>query len=371
MQIVNWLAARSWLEKVGGKHKIAQLLDRSVSAVNIDATAALVLDKYQSRRLITAGNEIVEIGHDETNTIAERLNKAEQKIFEISDAQRRGGFSPASDIVNELWADIQQGTNPAIATNFYDLNDLLGGLFPGSLYVVCAVPGGGKSAFANRLAYDVAKFHGLASAIVSLEMPKKQVLNRFLADEASIPVSKLKSRQISEQEWPRYTDAIAVVSDVNLHIDDSGNISATEIVARVRRLKSQYGKLGCVVIDYLQLMIGDGNESTRNLELAGISRRFKLMAVELDVPVIVLSQLNRNLEQRSNKRPTLSDIRDTGALGQDADVVLGLYRDEIHNSDTPDKGIVEICAIKHRDGELGTVKLLFDGAFMRFRNLAR
>jgi len=202
-------------------------------------------------------------------------------------------------------------------------------------------------------------------------MPRKQVLNRFLSAESEIPVKRLKAPQLQNHEWPQLTQAIATVSGVNLHIDDTPGISATEIVARCHRLKSQYGQLGCIVIDYLQLMVGEGGETTRNLELAAISRRFKLMATELDVPVIVLSQLNRNLEQRSNKRPTLSDLRDTSALGQDADVVIGLYRDEIHHSDSQASGEVEVIAIKHRDGELGTVKLLFDGPHVRFRNLAK
>jgi len=180
-----------------------------------------------------------------------------------------------------------------------------------------------------------------------------------------------KARQLQNHEWPQLAQAIATVSGVNLHVDDTPGISATEIVARCRRLKSQYGQLGCIVIDYLQLMVGEGGKTTRNLELAAISRRFKLMTTELDVPVIVLSQLNRNLEQRSNKRPTLSDLRDTSALGQDADVVIGLYRDEIHHSDSQTTGEVEVIAIKHRDGELGTVKLLFDGPHVRFRNLAK
>lgn len=372
IQCTNWLSNHGLLDKIGGKTKIAQLVDRTVSAVNIDLFADLVIQKYQSRRLITAGGQVAELGYDETIAIADRINNAEQVVFNIADTVSRGpGLESVSEIAAQALTDMEQGVNPALATRFYDLNDLIGGLYPGNMYVICAVPGGGKSAFANRLAYDAAKHHGLASAIFSLEMPKKQVLNRFLADESNIPVKRLKSRQIQEHELDAYAAAIATVSGINLHIDDTSGISATEIVARCRRLKAQYGELGCVVIDYLQLMIGEGSDSTRNLELAAISRRFKQMSIELDVPVIVLSQLNRQLESRSNKRPTLGDIRDTGALAQDADLVIGLYRDEIHNPDTNDVGIVELNIIKHRDGEMGVVQLLFDGAFMRFRNLAK
>ncbi len=368
----NWLHERDLLDKIGGRAKIAILVSTTVSAVNIDALAALVMDKYRSRRLISVGNRITEIGYDESQPIADRTNSAEQAVFEIGNSLRKGqGLEPASEIAVQVWTDLEQGTNPAIATNFYDLNELIGGLYRGCMYVVAAVPGGGKSAFADQLAYDVANLHGLTSAIFSLEMPKKQVLNRFLSAESELPVKRLKARQIQEWEWSQFVAAIANVSRVNLHIDDTPGISATEIVARCRRLKSQYGELGCVVVDYLQLMVGEGSEGTRNLELAAISRRFKLMATELDVPVILISQLNRLLEQRSNKRPMLSDLRDTGALGQDADVVIGLYRDEIYNPDTSDRGRVEVGVIKHRDGELGTIKLVFDGPHTRFRNLAR
>lgn len=369
---VNRLSSWGLLDKIGGKSKIASLLERTVTALNIDAMAALVMDKYQSRRLISVGNEIMESGYDEFKPISERINSAEQAVFEISDRYRRGvGLEPCSEIAMQVWALVEQGVNPAILTSFYDLNELLGGLYRGGMYVIAAVPGGGKSAIASQIAYDIANLHGLTCAIFSMEMPKNQVLNRFLCAECGIPLKRLKARQIQECEWSKFTEAIATVSGVPLHIDDTSGISATEIVARCRRLKSQYGELGCVVIDYLQLMVGEGNEATRNLELAAISRRFKLMAIELNVPVIVLSQLNRNLEIRSNKRPTLADIRDTGALGQDADVVIGLYRDVLHNPNTPDRDIVEVCVIKHRDGELGTVKLLFDGPHVRFRNLVR
>jgi len=368
IHLINWLVSQGLLDKIGGRSKIAQLIDRTVSSINVDHLARLVAEKYLSRSLITVGNEIMEMGYDDSKDIADRLNNAEQKLFAIADQRRKGaGLQLAGEIVAEVWQDLEAGVNPGIPTGFYDLDTLLGGLFPGSLYVIGAVSGCGKSALANQLAYQLSK-SGLPGAIFSLEMPRKQVLNRFLALEAGVSVKRLKSRQISDFEWPKIAEAVNVISGINLHIDDTPGISATEIVAQCRRLKSQFKQLGCVVIDYLQLMVGEGNEGTRNLELAAISRRFKMMAVELDVPVIVLSQFNRNLETRSSKRPVLSDLKDTGALGQDADVVLGLYRDIIYNPDTPDRNIAEVIVLKHRDGETGTVKLLFDGEHIKFFN---
>lgn len=371
IQVINWLVSHALLDKIGGRAKIAQLLDRTVTSVNVDHLAVLIAEKYLSRQLISAGNEVMEMGYNDSTDVRERLNNAEQKIFAIADQRKKGaGLEPLAEIAAEVWTDLESGVNPGVPTGFYDLDALLGGLFPGCLYVIGAVPGGGKSAFASQTAYNLSKA-GFPSAIFSLEMPKKQVLNRLLALEASVSVKRLKSRQIKDFEWAQIAEAVGVVSSVNLHIDDTPGINATEIVARCRRLKSQFGQLGCVVVDYLQLMVGEGNEGTRNLELAAISRRFKMMAVELEVPVLVLSQFNRNLDSRSNKRPILSDLKDTGALGQDADVVLGLYRDVIHNPDSPDRNIAEVIAMKHRDGELGTVKLLFDGEYTKFLNLTK
>lgn len=371
IQILSWLTSRGLLERVGGKSKIAQLLDRTVTSATVDYLAVLIAEKWLSRRLISAGNEIMEMGYDDSTDVRERLNNAEQKIFAIADQRKKGvGLEPIGELVAEVWADLEAGVNPGIPTGFYDLDAMLGGLFPGCLYVIGAVPGGGKSALATQIAYELSKSR-FPSAIFSLEMPRKQILNRLLALEASVSVKRLKSRQINDFEWSKIAEAVSIVSGVNLHIDDTPGINATEIVARCRRLKSQFGQLGCVVLDYLQLMVGEGNEGTRNLELAAISRRFKMMAIELEVPVVVLSQLNRNLETRSNKRPMLSDLKDTGALGQDADVVLGLYRDIIYNPDTPDRNTAEIIVMKHRDGESGIVKLLFDGEYTKFLNMAR
>lgn len=374
LTITAWLADHELLTHIGGKSKLASLVDRTVSAINIDALAVLVQEKYLSRRLISAGNAIVKLGYDQTYSIAERLDNAEQKIFAIrhqTPTENEPGM--LSDIVVEVFARIEQiattGQKPGITTGFYDLDSLLGGLYPGDLIVVGGRPSMGKSLLSHSLAYNIANLHNAPAMIFSLEMSKEQVTTRFLSNASGIETLRLREGDIKPEEWLVLSEAIERVTEVKVLIDDSACPSVQEIRSKARAVIAKYGQLKLIVVDYLQLM-ADGSDSRLVQKLGEITRQLKLLARECHVPILVVSQLNRGVEEKYNKRPSLSDLRDSGRIEEDADVVLGVYRDAYYNPDTPEQNLAEIICLKQRNGPTGTIKLLFDGALSRFRNLA-
>ena len=372
MSVTTWLYDHELLEKVGGQSKLAQLVDRTVSAVNIDRFAALVIDKYLRRQLIEAGNEIVQLGYETSLELETVLDQSEQKIFGLTQKRPQQGLVPISDTLIQAFKEIenrQQDTAlPGLPSSFYDLDAMTGGFQRSDLIIIAGRPSMGKTSFAVGMARNIAE--NLPVAIFSLEMSKEQLGLRLLASEAGIESNYLRTGRISQNQWGALSHALGTLSELPIYIDDTANQTVMQMRSQVRRLLAEKGgELGLVLIDYLQLMEGSGSEN-RVQELSRITRSLKGLARELNVPVIALSQLSRGVEARTNKRPMMSDLRESGAIEQDSDLIIMLYRDEYYNENTPDRGIAEIIITKHRNGPTGVVKLLFDPQFTRFRNLA-
>jgi replicative DNA helicase len=374
MSLTTWLHDHNLLEKVGGQSRLVQLIDRTISAVNIDQYAQLVMDKYLRRKLIQAGTEVAQLGYDTGSPLERILDQSEQKIFSITQDRPQQGLVGTADILTSTFSDIESRSLgmvlPGISCGFYDLDAMTQGFQRSDLIIVAGRPAMGKTSFCLGIARNIAYFHKLPVAVFSLEMSKEQLVYRMLSSEVQIESGRLRAGRISQNEWEPLGHAISALSQVPLFIDDTPNIGVTEMRSKARRLQAeQGGALGLILIDYLQLMEGSGSDN-RVQELSKVTRSLKGLARELNVPIIALSQLSRGVESRTNKRPMMSDLRESGSIEQDADLIIMLYRDEYYNPDTPDRGISEIIITKHRNGPVGTVKLLFEPQFTRFRNLA-
>jgi replicative DNA helicase len=373
MTIAVWLKDNGKLEQVGGQTRLAQLVDRTISAANIDQYATLVMDKYTRRLLIQTGGEISQLGYDTTLPIENVLDQSEQRLFGITQARPQGGLTATSDILIETFSEIEQRSLgvvlPGIPCGFYDLDAMTQGFQRSDLIIAAARPSMGKTSFVLNIARNIAALQKLPVAVYSLEMSKVQLVYRLLSSEVEMESSRLRTGRIAQNEWEKLGHAISTLSQMPIFIDDTPSISVTEIRSRCRRLQAeQGGALGLILIDYLQLMEGGGDNRVQ--ELSKMTRSLKGLARELNVPIIALSQLSRGVESRTNKRPMMSDLRESGAIEQDADLIMMLYREEYYDPDTPDRGIAEIIITKHRNGPTGTVKLLFEPQFTRFRNLA-
>ena len=522
MTVATWLGDRGTLDKVGGQSRLVELYDRTPSAVNIDLYAQLVMDKYLRRRLIRVGNEISDLGHDTAQELPEVLDSAEQKVFNITQARPQDGLVSTAEVLTQTFADIESRaigqTLPGLACGFYDLDAMTQGFQRGDLIIVAGRPSMGKTSVVLNIARNVASYHKLPVAVFSLEMSRDQLVQRLLSSEVRIESSRLRAGRISAQEWEPLAHEISKLSQLPLYIDDTPNLTVTEMRSRCRRLQAESGgALGLVVIDYLQLM--GGNSENRVQMLSQITRGLKGLARELGVPVIALSQLSRGVESRTDKRPMMSDLREcvtgdtlvmladgrrvpiaslvgtmpkvltmtvdekitisksdcvwsvgnkpvfqvnlasgraikataqhriysgngwqqldalkigdriaiartlpeptepssikdsaisdlfwdeiisitpigeeevfdltvpgtaswladgivshnSGAIEQDADLIMMLYRDEYYNKDTVDRGVAELIINKHRNGPTGTVKLLFEPQYTQFRNLS-
>ncbi|MBD1863296.1 MULTISPECIES: replicative DNA helicase [Trichocoleus] len=374
MSLTSWLQDHSLLEKVGGQSRLAQLVDRTISAVNIDQYASLVMDKFLRRKLIQVGTEIAQLGYETNSELVKILDQSEQKVFSITQDRPQQGLVPTSDILTDTFSDIESRSlgmvMPGIACGFYDLDAMTQGFQRSDLVIVAGRPSMGKTSFVLNIARNISAFHKLPVAVFSLEMSKEQLVYRLLSSESRIESGRLRSGRISQTEWEPLGHAISTLSQLNVYIDDTPDISVTEMRSKSRRLQAENGKpLGLILIDYLQLMEGSGSDN-RVQELSKVTRGLKGLARELGVPVIALSQLSRGVESRTNKRPMMSDLRESGSIEQDADLIMMIYRDEYYNPDTPDRGIAEVIITKHRNGPVGTVKLLFEPQFTCFRNLA-
>ncbi|NBD32470.1 MAG: replicative DNA helicase [Cyanobacteria bacterium] len=373
MNLSTWLADQELLDKVGGKAKLAQLADRTVSAVNIDGYAQLVLDKYLRRQLINAGHKIVQFGYDTTEALNTILDRAEQSIFAITQERPQSGLVPLSETLIETYDQIEglyyQDQLPGLKSSFYDLDSMTSGLQPSDLIILAGRPSMGKTAFGLNIARNIAGTYHSPVALFSLEMSKEQLSQRLLASEAKIESNRLRSGRLSQQDYQKLSSAIGTLSEVPIFIDDTATLTVMEMRSQARRLQAEHGQLGLVLLDYLQLMEGGGDNRVQ--ELSRITRSLKTLARELKTPVIALSQLSRGVEQRTNKRPMLSDLRESGSIEQDADLVLMLYRDAYYNPDTPDRDLAELIITKHRNGPTGTVKLIFNAELTEFRNMAR
>jgi len=372
--VTTWLADQGLLAKIGGTAKLAQLVDRTVSAVNIDRYAALVMDKYLRRQLIGAGHEIVGLSYDTTMELDQVLDQSQQRIFSLTQTRPQQGLIPIADTLINTFntiEDLHQKTAlPGITTSFYDLDAMTSGFGRSDLIILAGRPSMGKTALGLQIAYNIAKEHQLPVAIFSLEMSQEQLAQRLLASEAEIESNRLRAGRITQSDLEPLSKAMANLSELPIYIDDNANLTVTQMRSQVRRLQSEQGKkLGLVLLDYLQLMEGSGSDN-RVQELSRITRNLKGLAREIDVPVIALSQLSRGVEARTNKRPMMSDLRESGSIEQDADLVIMLYRDEYYNPDTVDRGIAEVIVTKHRNGPTGTIKLLFKAEFTKFLSLA-
>ncbi|MCB9494351.1 MAG: replicative DNA helicase [Desulfobacteraceae bacterium] len=374
--LANHLTERGELENAGGKKELASIIELSPIAPNPVDYARIVRDKSHLRRLINSASQIITKCYGEAGTASEILDFAEKKIFEITEKKQRPNFAPLNTLIdmNINTLDERQGNDSKITgtpTGYKTLDKITSGLQGSDLIILAARPAMGKTAFALNLARNVAVGSNTPVGIFSLEMSKDQLSMRLLTAEARVDSSKIRGGYLDKDDWERVHSAAAVLYDAPIFIDDSPDLNPLEIRAKARRLKMDKG-LGLLIIDYLQLMNAQTKSDRRDLEIAEISRSLKMLAKELNIPVIALSQLNRTLEQRSDKRPMLSDLRESGALEQDADIVSFIYRDEVYNKDenNPSKGLAEIIIAKHRNGAVGTVNMAFIDRYTKFEELS-
>jgi replicative DNA helicase len=374
LNVTNWLTDNQLMEKIGGQNKLIQLVERTVSAINIDSLAVLLMEKYVRRELIQAGNDVSQLGYDAGKSLEQVLDQSEQKVLNITQVRPQSGLTPVSEIILDTFKSIearhQNLVPPGLTCDFADLDAMTGGFQRSDLIIIAGRPSMGKTAISLNIAHNMAKIHQLPVLVFSLEMSKEQLVQRMLAGEARIDSNRLRAGRITQPEWESVYEAINKISELPIYIDDTANMMVMQMRSQARRLQAETGKpLGLIMLDYLQLM--EGSSDNRVQEISKITRSLKGLARELNVPIIALSQLSRSVEARNNKRPMMSDLRESGSIEQDADLVVMLYRDAYYNPDTPDRDITELIVTKHRNGPTGVVKLVFDPALTKFKNLAR
>lgn len=364
------------LEDAGGLPYLGAIVKDTPSAANVMAYAKIVRERSVLRQLISVGTDISDIAFSpQGRDTADLLDEAERRVFEIAEQEARGGggFQPIKTLLTRAVERIEilfQRNEPitGLATGFTDFDMMTSGLQRSDLVIVAGRPSMGKTSFAMNVAENVAIAAKKPVAVFSMEMPGDSLAMRMMSSLGSIDQHRVRTGRLTEDEWPRLTSAVHMLSEAPIFIDDSAALSPNEVRARSRRLKREHGELGLIVIDYLQLMQVPGSAENRATEISAISRSLKALAKELEVPVVALSQLNRSLEQRPNKRPIMSDLRESGAIEQDADLIVFIYRDEVYNEDSKDKGTAEIIIGKQRNGPIGTVRLTFLGKYTKFEN---
>ena len=355
---------------------IGRLAKDTPSASNIVAYANIVREKSVLRQLIAVGTDISSSGYQpEGRDSKELLDNAEKSVFKIAEQGARGnsGFQEMKSLLSKTVDKIDhlfnsQGGVTGVATGFDKFDEMTTGLQPSDLVIVAGRPSMGKTTFAMNIAENAAIGEKLPVAVFSMEMPGDALAMRMISSLGRVDAHHIRTGNLTDEDWARITSAIHILSEANIFIDDTPAMSPNEVRARARRLKRQQGGLGLIVLDYLQLMQVHGGSENRATEISEISRSLKAMAKELDVPVIALSQLNRSLEQRPDKRPVMSDLRESGAIEQDADLIVFIYRDEVYNEDSPQKGVAEIIIAKQRNGPIGKSLLTFLGKYTKFEN---
>lgn len=377
ISVTDSLRAHEQLERAGGSSYIMSLVHSIPTTANIEYYARIVERHAILRRLIRAGTKIVELGytHEEID-VSSVLNQAEQTIFEIGQHKLGEGLEHIQTGLWHLFEELERGYNDPdaflrknLSTGFTDLNTMLGGGFsPSDLIILAARPAMGKTALALNIGVNMAVLHNKPVAIFNLEMSKEQLITRMLCMESGMNSRALRSGTLHTDEWQSLSNAIAKLSEAPIYLDDSSMVTPGEMRAKCRRLKAEHKDLSLIIIDYLQLM-DTGSGENRQQEISKISRSLKQLAREMNVPVVALSQLSRAVESRTNKRPMLSDLRESGAIEQDADIVLFLYRDEYYNEDSNDKNTAELIIAKHRHGPTGNIRLYFEASLTRFGNL--
>jgi len=376
--VSEWLEQNNALEDAGGLAYIGTLANNTPSTANILTYARIVRERSILRALISAANEISDNAYSpEGRTPREVLDRAEQMVFEISerDGKARQGFTTIQDLLTRSIDRIEElfeskETVTGIPTGFSDLDDMTSGLQRGDLVIVAGRPSMGKTSFAMNIAEYVAVEKSLPVAIFSMEMPGEQLAMRMLSSIGRINSNKIRTGRLGDDDWPRLNSAVGLLDKAPMFIDDTAGLNPLDLRSRARRLMREHDDIGLIVIDYLQLMQSSESNENRATEISAMTRSLKMLAKELNVPVVVLSQLNRSLEQRPNKRPIMSDLRESGAIEQDADVIFFVYRDEVYNEDSDQKGVAEIIIGKQRNGPIGTTRLTFRGEFTRFENFA-
>ena len=368
------------LATVGGLPYLSALAGNTPSAANIRRYAEIVRERAILRRLAEVGTEIADTAYNTMGREAHQiLDEAESKVFEIAEQGARGrqGFQEMPPLLTRVVERIDLLYNrqsdsdvTGLATGFIDLDRMTSGLQAGDLIIIAGRPSMGKTSLALNIAEHAALSGGLPVGVFSMEMAATQLVMRMIGSVGKLDQHKLRTGRLHDEDWQRLTHAVGKLNEAPIHIDETAALNPLELRARARRLHRQYKRLGMIVVDYLQLMSASTTGENRATELSEISRSMKSLAKELECPVVALSQLNRSLEQRPNRRPVMSDLRESGALEQDSDVILFIYRDEVYNPDTADKGVAEVIIGKQRNGPIGTVKLAFLGEYTRFENLA-
>ena len=363
-------------EQVGGFEYLASLPDKVPTTANVQKYIKIVEEKSVLRNLIKTANEIIELGYNPTEDVEDIMDGAEKKIFDIMQSKNTKSYTPIKDVLVESFTNLEKLYNQkqhvtGVPTQFYDLDDKTAGLHGSELILVAARPAMGKTAFALNIATNAALRANVPVAIFSLEMSKDQLVNRMLCSEAMVDSNKVRTGKLDEEDWTKLAEAIGPLSEAGVYIDDTPGISVMEIRTKCRKLKMEKN-IGLVVIDYLQLVQGSNKRiGSREQEISEISRSLKILAKEINVPVIALSQLSRAVEQRPDHRPMLSDLRESGAIEQDADIVMFLYRDDYYNKESEKKDIAEVIIAKQRGGSTGTVELLWMGNYTKFVNLEK
>lgn len=366
------------LDDAGGLSYLGGIARETPSAANIRAYADIVRERSVLRQLIRAGSDVAEAAFNPQGRDSESLlDYAEQTIFAIAEqtGRHRQGFIGMRELMPQVIDRIDalyrtQEPVTGLATGFDDLDYLTSGLQNGDLIIIAGRPSMGKTTFAMNIVEHVVMHRQLPVAVFSMEMPADALAMRLLASLGRVQLQRVRSGRLQDDDWPRLTSTMSLLAEAPLYVDDSPGLSPTDVRARARRLQREHDGLGLIVVDYLQLMQSSGYRENRAGELSEISRGLKALAKELNAPVIALSQLNRSLEQRTNKRPIMSDLRESGAIEQDADLIAFIYRDEVYHEDSPDKGMAELIIGKQRQGPIGTVRLTFLGEFTRFENFA-
>jgi len=374
--VADELRRAGLLDAIGGPGVLAQIMSSTPATTNAGRYARIVEEYALLRRLIGVAGEIAELGYSVPEDVAKALDRAESMVYEVNERRVTDSTKRLSELLSESLSQLEllyeRGeTVTGTPTGYYDLDHLLFGLQPSSLVVVGARPAMGKTSFALGMLAHAALEGGRPVLFFSLEMSRVELSQRLMCAEAKVDSSKVRSGKLNDEDWKKISRAIGRLGTAEIFIDDNPNLTIMEIRAKARRLKSQVGELGMIVIDYLQLMSGRERAENRQVEVSELSRGLKILARELETPVVALSQLSRGLEMRADKRPMLSDLRESGSIEQDADVVMFIYREEVYDPKTENAGQAEIIVAKHRSGPTGVLQLAFLPQYTRFANMAR
>ncbi|MBI4761825.1 MAG: replicative DNA helicase [Chloroflexota bacterium] len=374
LTVADELERRGQLSEIGGTAYLTSLVNQVPSSLNAEAYARIVEGYSIRRKMIHAANQIASVAYNEKTSVDDLMDEAEKAVFNVSERRLKHDLQPIKDVLSSYYDRIDDlAKRPdeivGVPTGFIDLDKMLTGLQPSDLLIIAGRPGQGKTGFLLSVAKNAGLTHKKHVAIFSLEMSNEQVVQRLIAQETGIDSQRLRTGKLQEHEWPLFTHAIEVFGDTHIYLDDTPAITPLQLRTKCRRLHMEFG-LDLVIVDYLQLMGGDVRTDNRVQEVSYISRNLKILARELNVPVLAAAQLSRAVEQRSDKRPVLSDLRESGSLEQDADIVMFIYRPDQYEKDTVKQNVAEIIVAKHRNGPVGSVELVFRGALAKFENAA-